>query len=83
MNDRQTKMLAVTEAGFVLNDLSIYLDTHPCCPHGLATYAAACKNYETQVYEYEQCFGPLTANSAIDTTKWSWVQLPWPWEMEG
>ena len=33
--------------------------------------------------EYESKFGPLTARGVIATDRWSWVNLPWPWQREG
>ena len=35
------------------------------------------------VSEYEDNFGPLTAGGVNTEEGWSWVNSPWPWELEG
>ena len=39
--------------------------------------------YDGYVAEYEKNFGPLNiggANAGADS--WTWIQGPWPWELE-
>lgn len=72
----------VSEEALVLLDLSLYLDTHPTCPHGLAAYYAAKERFAAAVTAYECQYGPLTKGAAGGESCWSWVQWPWPWETE-
>ena len=37
-NRKQEALQAVNEAAFVLQELVLYLDTHPCCTAGLTRY---------------------------------------------
>lgn len=62
----------VDTAPFVLNDLRLYLDTHPCdlCAH--AHYRRTAKKAGVAVLE-----------PAFDTycpLRWTWIDGPWPWE---
>ena len=42
MTPRQKEALqCVYESGFVLNELNLYLDTHPACADGLARWQQA------------------------------------------
>ena len=64
----------INEVSFAVNDILLYLDTHPCCEKGMALYR-----------EYAQCYGPLTVDDALesDGNTWKWMEQPFPWETEG
>lgn len=84
MNTEQRRLMQqIYEAGFVLDEAVLYLDTHPCDGEALAYYEAYRKLYAKLVKEYTVQFGPLTADSVAVTNQWTWVKTPWPWEMEG
>ncbi len=80
MTDKQRAMRKVQAATFALVEANLYLDSHPTCPNGLEYFAEHKKAYEKAVKEYEERFGPLTANASNDTKKWNWVVTPFPWE---
>lgn len=72
----------VNESAFVLQELALYLDTHPSCSAGLARYQQAQQDYHQAVANYESQYGPLTFDQAESCSCWQWVAAPWPWEME-
>jgi len=82
MNERQMKLLAVQQAGFVMYDTALFLDTHPNCSQALEHYARARSDYNQAKSEYESAFGPLTMSSAGANGCWDWISTPMPWERE-
>lgn len=61
-------------AAFVLWELRLYLNTHPCDKEALALFARLCKeaddpNYAAAFLEDGCCGGA-----------WRWTDDPWPWE---
>ena len=85
MNVEQKRLMnQIYETGFVIDDVLLYLDTHPCDKEALAFYEAYRKLYAKLVKDYTIHFGPLSVDQVdITNNEWSWVKTPWPWEMEG
>ena len=85
-NTNQTKLFHfIHEVGFALDDVTLYLDTHPCDMQALAYYNNYKKIYKQAVDEYTKLYGPLTirnvsTNSSCNNDYWTWVNTPWPWE---
>ena len=65
---------------FAVNELNLYLDTHPTCPNGLRRFSMTQAQRDRAVAEYVSKCGPLTAAQAADDSCWTWVKGPWPWE---
>ena len=81
MHGRENDLLRnVYETGFALDDIILYLDTHPCDEDALAYYKAAVENYKNAKMKYEEHFGPLTAINSLDCDRWAWADTPLPWE---
>ena len=80
--EKMEALQAVNETGFVLQELVLYLDTHPGCSAGLARYQQAKQAYQQAVETYVAQFGPLNIDQANACGCWQWVEAPWPWEME-
>lgn len=82
--DRNRKMLLnkISKAGFVLNELALFLDTHPTDMNALRHYEFYQKKHDELVMEYENRYGPLTRKIVNNSNMWSWVEGPWPWENE-
>lgn len=75
---RREMLMQIKEYDFALDELNLYLDTHPddaqaLCLHN--NYARTLRELET---EYQKVYGPLTAN--YPCKKWRWLEEPWPWE---
>ena len=69
----------VYETGFALDDIILYLDTHPMDMNAMNYYRFMRQANEEAVRAYEQMFGPQMADSVMGDT-WSWLDNPWPWE---
>ena len=77
-NNRREMLMQIKEYDFALDELNLYLDTHPddekaLCLHN--KYARILKDLER---DYQKVYGPLTAN--YPCRKWRWIEEPWPWE---
>ena len=75
----------INEVSFAIDDLLLYLDTHPCCEKGMALYRDYTEKRKKLLKEYAQCYGPLTIDDAIENSAdtWKWMEQPFPWEREG
>lgn len=78
-NNRRQLLQKVFETGFALDDLLLYLDTHPDDAQAMEYYRYAQNANREAINAYENAYGPLMVNSVTSDT-WSWIQNPWPWE---
>ena len=62
----------INEVSFAVNDMLLYLDTHP-------------EDQKALRYFSDISDGPLTIDSAAVSSEnaWKWSQQPFPWEKEG
>ena len=63
---------------FAINELALYLDTHPDDQKALCLHRKYCKEVKELKDKYQKVFGPLTINYPCN--KWRWLEEPWPWE---
>lgn len=80
--ERDELLKYIYTVSFAMDDTVLYLDTHPTDKIALEYYTK-CKMIRDQaVKEYTTHFGPLTDDNVNVTNKWTWIENPWPWEME-
>lgn len=72
----------INEVSFAVNDILLYLDTHPCDEEALAFYRENVAKRNAALKKYAKFFSPLTVDTADDAASdsWTWVTSPWPWE---
>lgn len=63
---------------FSINELALYLDTHPEDEKAICLHKEYCKECKMLKDKYQKVFGPLTINYPCN--KWRWIEEPWPWE---
>lgn len=63
---------------FAINELALYLDTHPDDEKALCLHRKYCKQVKDLKEKYQKVYGPLTINYPCN--KWRWLEEPWPWE---
>ncbi|MDO4329839.1 MAG: spore coat protein CotJB [Lachnospiraceae bacterium] len=94
MSDRQQLMKQITEISFVIDDLVLYLDTHPLDTDALDQVTQAMAQRKELLGAYAKDFEPLTRccirpdtnNASGQHTKyagqkhWTWTDGPLPWE---
>lgn len=64
---------------FGIQELALYLDTHPEDADALELYRAYQQLYEEGKNKYEQMCGPLN-HMTISDGAYRWLNGPWPWE---
>lgn len=84
VNSERGKLLnSIRELAFALNDLDLYLDTHPDNSTIINLYGNYLKEKQRIMNEYESKYGPLNLNSKYQNiSNWSWAVEPWPWESD-
>lgn len=82
---KEQLMQTINEVSFAVNDIILYLDTHPCDEEAMEFYRKNVAMRKKALKEYAQYYGPLTIDTADESLdcKWDWVLQPWPWENMG
>jgi len=82
--NREELMSQLSAISFAINDLTLYLDTHPNCPKGTALFHQLLEQRLTLLSEFTGKFYPLTQTSMVtgnyDQTQYGWSEGPMPWE---
>ena len=60
---------------FAIQELALYLDTHPDDEKALFLHNKYCKEYRELTDKYQKVYGPLTINYPCN--KWRWLEEPW------
>lgn len=84
-NSRSQLLRSINEVSFAVNDILLFLDTHPCHEEAMAYYREMAGRRAALTEEYAKMYGPLTVDEAAlsDSATWQWMEQPFPWEMEG
>lgn len=75
---RREMMYKIQSLAFAINELALYLDTHPEDERALCLHRKYCKKLKDLKEKYQRVYGPLTINYPCN--KWRWLEEPWPWE---
>lgn len=82
--DREKMMHEINTISFAINDLTLYLDTHPTCQKGLSLMKELLQKRLDLLAEYAKHYNPLTQISMItgdpETNEYGWGEGPIPWE---
>ena len=83
-NVREQIMTELNTISFAINDLTLYLDTHPNCPNGLTLLKELLQKRLELLTTFADKFYPLTQISMItgdgDSNCYGWGEGPAPWE---
>lgn len=82
MCERHRLMKLLRAYHFAITDVVLYLDSHPTCQKALAYYEKYRTLYREAAASYECQFGPLNMRTNENPDRWTWIDNPWPWEME-
>lgn len=77
---RDILMRKIMEADFALNEMILFLDTHPQDEEALNLYHKYADKSRELKTEYNKNFGPLTPAENLSQNNWEWVHGSWPWE---
>ena len=81
-SEREALMAKIHMVGFAIDDVILFLDTHPSNADALAFYDRNRIMYQKLTDEYTTKYGPLTIYDVKPCNKWAWTQSSWPWEGE-
>lgn len=80
MMDRNDELFRkVYETGLALDDIALYLDTHPMDQDAMDYYRYVQRANQDAVRAFEQVHGPLMIDR-VESNDWNWINAPWPWE---
>lgn len=80
-NKQQELMNQIRALAFAVNDLALYLDTHPCDENALKYQKEYAEQLQGLKQIYQREYGPLTIY--FPQNAWEWIESPWPWEKGG
>ncbi|HBA96580.1 MAG TPA: hypothetical protein DCZ23_00580 [Lachnospiraceae bacterium] len=83
-HERENLMGRIEAISFAINDLTLYLDTHPCCPDGTPLFYQLSKERMDLLAEYASKYNPLTqlsmVTAGLSQNDYAWADGPMPWE---
>lgn len=79
---RDQLLQKISEVSFAVNDIHLFLDTHPHCEEALKYYQEMAAERKKYMKLYAENYGPLTADDALcsSTHCWKWSKEAFPWE---
>lgn len=82
---RQALLNHINQVSFAVDDVKLYLDTHPYDTQALAYFQEYSQHRNEALKEYAKNYTPLTVDTAVYSCsdQWSWVDEPWPWQEGG
>jgi spore coat protein JB len=82
MNEKSALLKRVQICDFTLDEVGLFLDTHPEDQAALAYYKKHQMLKKEAMEQYQMKYGPLTAEDYCYNDRWTWIDNPWPWERE-
>ena len=80
--DRRALFREIGAVSFVLDELRLYLDTHPDCADALSLFEQCAERRQELMDRYTEAFGPLDSYGFAPDQGWRWNEGPGPWERE-
>ena len=80
VSSRRVLLNRIQICDFALNDVALFLDTHPDNQMALAFYKKHLEMRKQAHDEYVEKYGPITRMDYDGGARWNWVDSPWPWE---
>lgn len=72
----------ITAVHMMLEELQLYLNTHPSDRNALAKRNAYVKELKILKDEYDKCFDMINQDDSLSPYPWQWISEPWPWEYD-
>lgn len=82
-NDRDMLLYKIQMYNFAMKDMNLYLDIYPDDKKMLNNFQEYKKIYTELKSKYENIYGPLCVNDVVSSSKWTWIDNPWPWDKGG
>ena len=68
---------------FAVNELNLYLDTHPEDKEAFEAYKELMKLRKEARRRYVELYGPVMQSDMMDMDSYTWLKEPWPWDYKG
>ena len=84
VNKREKPVTPMTEMqalGFAIQELALYLDTHPEDKEALELYRSYQQIHHDCTMKFNAQCRPMTHFMPNDDHKFTWIHDPWPWEI--
>ena len=78
--DKNKLLKRIQMYSFSIDEIVLYLDTHPNCRNALEYYHKYNALMHEAVNEYNRLYGTLNPKQVMSSDKWTWACDPWPWE---
>ena len=78
--NREQLLRELQASDFTVEDLHLYLDTHPFDQKALMLFNCAVQQSRMLRENYERLYGPLNPHTSYSGYPWQWIKSPWPWE---
>ncbi|MBR3641474.1 MAG: spore coat protein CotJB [Oscillibacter sp.] len=78
-----TALVELMAVDFAVQELGLYLTTHPTDREALGLYQTYIKLAREGRELYRKKYGPLTETDLSPQGKFDWLKDPWPWNLEG
>ena len=79
LDPERDMLLQIQRVSFIVDDLRLYLDTHPEDKEGLKLWKENLKKKKEMMHQFAIQYYPLTEN-CIETEYYSWPEGRIPWE---
>lgn len=82
---RQELLEWINIVSFAVDDVKLFLDTHPCDRDALEYFEEFKRQRVQALKEYAKYYSPLTIDTAdaCSDERWTWINDPWPWQEGG
>ena len=72
----------IMQLQFAVIETVLYLDTHPFDKNVLNLQNEYSARLENKIKNYSKKYGPLANSYPEADYPWSWINEPWPWQIE-
>ena len=77
---KESLMREIMALDFALNDLKLYLNTHPDDERSIELFNKISTKSKELFDTYQSMYGPLIAEMYTGSEgTWDWIESPWPW----
>ncbi|HBV67769.1 MAG TPA: spore coat protein CotJB [Clostridiales bacterium] len=70
----------ISAVHMMLEDLQLYLNTHPSDREAIAKRNAFVRQMRMLKDEYNKNYGMISQDDSLSPYPWQWIDEPWPWE---
>lgn len=82
MTGKQELLMQINEVSFAMDELRLFLDTHPECEEALADFTDKMMRRAELCDKYTENYGPLDSYFINTDNGYTWNEGPMPWQRE-